>query len=524
MANIDDLKFLEEQFIRCYDDVTYMAQFCTVRTLANGYVPFNLYDFQISTLKQISKHDKVIITKSRQMGISTLLALETLHKLIFNDGYKVTVFANKQKTAEEVIDKIKLMYDRLPDWLKTGLTVVNKNKLELQLSNGSGAKAFSSSSDAGRSQSANMVIMDEGAFIPNLEETMKAVLPVISTGGKLIILSSPNGIGNHFYKVWEEAMEGKNGFLPIKLKWDLHPDRDQRWRDEQDATMGKLGARQEYDAEFVGSGNTVVDADDLKWMYDNLEEPIEKSGESLEFWRWSYPVFGKQYAIIVDTAKGDGGDDSTVQVIDIETNEQVAELDGQFKPKELARKAIGIALEYNEGVLIIENTGIGSATTEEAEAIGYNNLYRVRKGVKDDDYSNYTNSYVDPSQLVTGYTMSWSVRPVAVSKLEYLIRSRSIKIKSMRTYSEFSTFIYVNGRQQASFGCHDDLIMPLAIYADMRDKILIHSNRASDYRKTILANITMTTAKPKSSVNPIFQQQVDTLSKMGIDYNQLFGL
>lgn len=519
----EDLKFLEEQFIRCYEDVTYMAQFCTVRTLANGYVPFNLYPFQITTLRQISQSDKVIITKSRQMGISTLLALETLHKLIFNDGYKVTVFANKQKTAEEVIDKIKLMYDRLPDWLKTGLTIINKNKLELQLSNGSGAKAFSSSSDAGRSQSANMVIMDEGAFIPNLEETMKAVLPVISTGGKLIILSSPNGIGNHFYKVWTEAMDGKNGFLPIKLKWDLHPDRDQRWRDEQDATMGKLGARQEYDAEFVGSGHTLIDADELKYIYDNLQEPLEKHGETLEFWRWKFPEFGRQYAVIVDTAKGDGGDDSTIQVIDIISNEQVAELDAQMKPKELARRAIAISIEYNQAVLIIENTGIGSATTEEAEVIGYNNLYRVKKGVKDDDYSSYVNSYVDPSQLTTGYAMSWSVRPVAISKMEYMIRSRSLIIKSMRTYSELSTFVYINGKPQSAIGCTDDLIMPLAIYCDLRDKILVHSNRASDYRQAIISNITMTTAKPKSSVNPLMQQQVDALAKMGIDYNQLFG-
>lgn len=520
-------ELLQKKYIECATDITKMASYCTIRSNVERNQAFKLYEFQAKTLTALSKSDRSIILKARQMGISTLLALVAVHMMIFEDSSIITIIANKQATSEEILKKVKLMFSTIPEWLLLGTTIEVSNTKEFRLSNGSYIKAFSSASDSARSIASNLVIMDEAAFIPKFESVMTSVAPVIATGGgKIIILSTPNGTGDHFHKMWTEAESGKNGYLPIKLKWNLHPDRDLKWKETQLSASGKQAFAQEYDCEFMGSGKTVLDNEILDYIDKNtLQEPVIKIGESEEYWVWKYYQYGRKYAVIVDTAKGDGGDDSTIQVIDIEDNEQVAELDGQIPPIELARKAKEIATAYGDALLIIENTGIGVATVQEVERIGYSNLYRVKKGSSDDDYNLYANSYIDPSSLTTGFNMSWNVRPTVISKLEYMLRYKSLIIRSRRTYNELCTFIWFNGKAQATRGCTDDLIMPLGIYSYLRDNILVHTNKANDYRRSALDNIKVYKHPELNSMisgNYNLYQQDKLLKDMGFDPSKLF--
>ena len=523
-ATKEQFEFWESELVKCYQDATHLAKYVSIKSLKEGSVPFRLYDFQDKTLRVLDKNNKVIIVKARQMGISTLLALKALHRMLLNENQTVTVFANTQATAIEVVKKVKFMYNGLPEWLRSLATPINDNKLELVLSNGSLVKAFTSASESGRSQASNLVIVDEAAFIPDFKDLMTAVLPIISTGGEIVVLSSPNGTGNEFYDMWNLAENGKNGFVPIKLRWDLHPDRNQAWRDEKTAEMGVRESKQEYDAEFTGTGHTVVDADELLYIEKNtLQEPLDKGWEAKELWTWKFPELGKRYAVIVDTAKGDGGDDSTIQVIDIEKSEQVAEFQGQLAPSELAKKARMLALDYNDAVMIIESTGIGVATIEAVELLGYDNLYREPKSQVQNNNENFDRyGYVyNPSNqndYKTGFAMTWNVRPLAVSDFCTMVRRKEIIIRSKRTFTELKTFIWLNGKAQASRGSHDDLIMPIIIYSRIRDHIFVLNNKAHDIRKAVLDNIVVSTPHLTNfnKYSPQYFAQQDIYNRFGL--------
>lgn len=185
------------------------------------------------------------------MGISTLTAGYALHEMMFNDDYKILVIATTQEVAKNLVEKVQLMYEFLPNFLKQGMSVVNNNKLSLTFSNGSSIKAVSSSPDAARSAALSLLICDEFAFIEYAEQIWTSAQMTLATGGKCVILSTPNGTGNTFHNLWTQAEEGSNSldglerFNPITLPWYLHPDREQKWRDNQDLLLGKRLAAQE---------------------------------------------------------------------------------------------------------------------------------------------------------------------------------------------------------------------------------------------------------------------------------------
>lgn len=507
----EERKFLEEEYIRCYEDIVYMCKnYCDIQTLKHGKIKLNLYPFQETVLGIMQKNNKIIINKSRQMGISTLVSALAMNKLLFNDGYRVSVFANKQKTSVEIIDKVKLIYNGLPTWLKGTQLPLSDNKLELKLPNGSIIKAFSSSSDEGRSLASNLCIIDEGCYIDKLEILYSAIYPTISTGGSIVLLSTPNRPEGFFYEHWNNAVNGKNGFVPIKLKWDLHPERDLAWREAQTRELGneKLAA-QEYDAEFAQYGNSVFSDENLKYIEETVEKPKSTTDTMNEFWYWDYPDYSKNYMTIVDTGRGDGGDDSTIVVIETESFTQVAEFQGQLDPHALAMRAKSTAIYYNNALLVVENTGIGEATCLELEAIEYDNLYKTNKSSDTPDSNQYINTYAFNDNLKTGFSNNVKTRPLILAKFQECLINKSIIIKSSRTLHELKTFVWLNGKAQASRGSHDDLIMPLAIACYLRETALMFASKSIAMSKQLVSNIAI-------YKNNEFNQMVNNR----YDYNQ----
>jgi phage FluMu gp28-like protein len=222
-----------------------------------GRINFDLYPFQEKTLYQIQTHRHVIILKSRQLGISTLSAGYSLWMALFYADKEILVVATKQDTAKKLVTKVRVMYDNLPVWLRKQETTEENNKLSIRFKNGSQIVAASSASDVGRSAANSLVIIDEAAFIAGFDEKWAALQQTLSTGGDLIVLSTPNGKGNFFHKTWVGAISGENPFHPIKLHWTVHPDRDQKWRDEQDVLLGERLAGQE-----CVSGDSIVTVKD----------------------------------------------------------------------------------------------------------------------------------------------------------------------------------------------------------------------------------------------------------------------
>ena len=233
----DIKKIIAQEYIKCAKDPAhFMRKYCYIQHPTRGRILFNLYPFQDKILNLFKEEQYIITLKSRQLGISTLAAGYSLWLMLFHKDKNVLALATTQATARNLVTKVTFAYDQLPKWLR--LPAVEKNKLSLRLKNGSKVQAKSSSPDAARSEAVSLLLLDEAAFIENVEETFTAAQQTLATGGQCMALSTPNGIGNWFHQTWERAETKENSFLPIRLPWTVHPERDQRWREQQDADLG----------------------------------------------------------------------------------------------------------------------------------------------------------------------------------------------------------------------------------------------------------------------------------------------
>ena len=255
---------IKAEYIKCATDPVYfMKKYCLIQHPTKGKIPFSLFPYQEDLTNDMQEKDRVIILKSRQLGISTLSAGYSLWMMLFHSDKNILVVAIDQNTSKNLVTKVSVMFENLPSWLRMKTT--EKNKLSLRLTNGSQIKAVASSGTSGRSEALSLVIIDEAAFVDNAEELWASLQQTLSTGGKGIILSTPNGTGNFFHKLWVASEEGRNQFHTKRLPWQVHPDRTQEWRDRQDAELGLRLAAQECDCDFSTSGNTVIHPEGLNW-------------------------------------------------------------------------------------------------------------------------------------------------------------------------------------------------------------------------------------------------------------------
>lgn len=252
--NISIKEIIKQEYTHCLQDVShFIKKYTYIQHPQRGRIIFNLFPFQEKVTKLFSNTDNryIVVNKSRQLGVSTLVAAYALWLMLFNSDKNVLVIATKQDTAKNMITKVQFMYESLPRWLK--LPTVENNKLSLKLSNGSQIKAVSAAGDSGRSEAVSLLIIDEAAFIEDIDEIFPSAQQTLSTGGQCIAISTPKGVGNWFHSTFVGAELNENGFLPIKLPWYVHPERDQKWRDEQDKILGKKMAAQE-----CFSGDTII--------------------------------------------------------------------------------------------------------------------------------------------------------------------------------------------------------------------------------------------------------------------------
>ena len=469
------------------DPIHFFKKYCYISHPQRGKILFNLYPFQEKALKLIGDNPYSIILKSRQLGISTLSAGFALWLMLFHENKTVMALATTQATARNLVQKVQFMYENLPSWMK--VEAVENNRLSLKLKNSSRILAKSSSPDAARSEAVSLLIIDEAAFVENVAETWASAQQTLATGGGAIVLSTPNGTGNWFHQMWAKAESSQNDFLPIKLPWYLHPERDQAWRDKQDELLGdpRLAA-QECDCDFSTSGNTVFYGEHLDFlMQTTIKEPVEKRGTDGGLWIWEYPDYTKDYVITADVARGDGVDFSTAHVMDVETNVQVAEYKGQLATKDFGNFLVGLATEFNQALLVIENASIGWAAIQQVIERNYPKLYYTPKN--EGSVDTYFDPYMDNSNMTAGFTMSNRTRPVVIQKFIEYIADRSVTIQSKRLIEEMKVFIWKNGKAEAQPGYNDDLVMAFGMAMYIRDTALRFRQRGLDLTKASLSNI-----------------------------------
>ena len=256
----------------------------------------------------------------------------------------------------------------------------------------------------------------------------------------------------------------------------MHPDRDQTWRDKQDGLLGPKGAAQECDCDFISSGATVIDGALLQWYNQTtIQEPIEKRGIDGNLWIWEPPDYTRDYIVVADVARGDGGDYSAFHVLDVESVTQVAEYKGQMGTKDYGNLLVNVATEYNDALLVIENANVGWASIQVAIDRQYKNIYYSPKDGGVSDVSQQLARYVDlkdTSQMTPGFTTSSRTRPLVISKLDTYMRERIPVIRSKRLIEELFVFIWNGARAEAQRGYNDDLTMAFCITLWIRDTAL----------------------------------------------------
>ena len=246
-----EYSFTQEQvdeYVKCKNDIIYFVEtYMLIRHVDRGLIPFKLYDYQKRLLLQIQENRFSIALTPRQVGKSIVTIAFLLHYSLFNEYKMIGIIANKGATSRKILEKYQLAYKKLPFFLQQGVTEWNKGSLAVE--NGSSILTGSTTSDSIRGDSLSLLFVDEAAFIQNnlWDSFWKSVYPTISSGTttKVVLVSTANGM-NHYYKMWEDAINGRSKFVPFTIKWSDVPGRDEAWKAETIANTSEDDFRQEH--------------------------------------------------------------------------------------------------------------------------------------------------------------------------------------------------------------------------------------------------------------------------------------
>jgi hypothetical protein len=516
---------LRNEIVRCGKDPNYfIRKYVKIRHPVRGLIPFTMFPYQEDIVKDYLKHRFNIILKARQLGISEVTASFAAWLMLFHRDKNILVMATKAETAKNIIRKVQTALKKIPSWLMLA-DITTDNKMSLELTNGSIIKAVASSDDAGRSEALSLLIIDEAAFIKNMDELWTGLLPTVQAGGRVVVLSTPSGVGNTFHKLFMDSERKGSEFHSNKLMWWLHPERIANIRDDpnrpgfkvsdwylkETKNMSPREIAQELECNFNASGDTVVSAECMEWLEQGSLNAQFREWSDRNLFVWWKPIAGRRYFITADVARGDGKDHSAFHVWNSDNMEQNAEYYGKIPPDEFARLLCQTGIEYNNAMLVIENNSIGLACIEHVKLASYPNVYYSRRS--DSKPGESVNTFYGPStdDLVSGFTMSSRTRPLVIAKLEEYIRNRSLIIRSKRLVEELRTFIWLNGRPEAMRGYNDDLIVAAAIGAWIRDTAISPNFVNVEAQKKMLETIstfkTTNVDIPGASKNPNFVSQ-----------------
>jgi len=425
-----------------------------------GKVKFALYPFQKAVLKSFLLNRFNIILKFRQAGITELIAMFCLWYAMYHKHKNIQIISIKERTAKRVLRRIKFMYENLPDHLK--VPVVNGRgddlgtSTEMEFANGSLITSIPTTEEAGRSEAASLLVIDEAAIVRWASIIWAAAFPTLSTGGRAIINSTPYGMGNFFHTMWVGANEpgkGWNKFIPVRLKWTMHPERyrfkgDFEWYNEQAQILGPRRTAQEIDGDFLTSGHSVFDLVEIRALEDeirNIEWVKTYSLGGGELYVRYDPIPWEKYWIGGDVASGRGRDYSAFSIMN-DTGKEYAFFKGKLSPSKFADLMARWGFKYNRAQLAPESNDIGLATTEKLQNDGYPNLYYSNRILRKKGESR------NATEEIPGWYTTSKTRPIIISALEEDLRNKDIDLCNKFFVSEAYTFIYDQSNRPVAMG------------------------------------------------------------------------
>ena len=473
-----------QEYQNCMEDPLYFIQnYVKIVSLDEGLVPFKMYDFQKEMVGTFHSNRFTICKLPRQSGKSTTIISYLLHYVLFNDSVNVAILANKAATARDLLGRLQLAYEHLPKWLQQGVMSWNKGSLELE--NGSKILASSTSASAVRGGSYNIIFLDEFAYVPAnvAEQFFSSVYPTISSGKttKVMIVSTPHGM-NMFYKLWVDAEEGRNTYVPIEVHWSEVPGRDEAWKAETIKNTSEAQFNTEFECEFLGSIDTLISPSKLRVM--TYREP-KQSNAGLDV--HIPPQQGHTYVLTADVSRGTANDYSAFCVFDVTQMpyKLVAKFrDNELKPLIFPSKIYDVARAYNQAFVLIEVNDIGEQVANAMQFdLEYDNLVmasmRGRAGqVLGGGFSG--------GRAQLGVRTTKAVKKIGCSNLKQLVEDNKIIIEDYDCINELSTFIVKGHSHEADDGCNDDLVACLFIFAWMTDQQYFKELTDNDIRRTMM--------------------------------------
>ena len=472
------------EYQKCMKDPIYfITNYLKIVSLDEGLVPFNMYDFQKEMVGTFHNNRFTICKLPRQSGKSTTIIAYLLHYVLFNASVNVAILANKAATARDLLSRLQLAYEHMPKWLQQGVMSWNKGSLELE--NGSKILASSTSASAVRGGSYNIIFLDEFAYVPSnvAEQFFSSVYPTISSGKttKVMIVSTPHGM-NMFYKLWTDAEEERNEYVPIEVHWSEVPGRDDKWKEQTIKNTSESQFNTEFECEFLGSIDTLISARKLRQL---AYRPPMTSNAGLDV--YEKPKRDSTYLLTADVSRGTSNDYSAFVVFDVSQMPYkiVAKYrDNEVKPLLFPAKIYDVATAYNKAFVLVEVNDIGEAVANALQFdLEYDNLVmasmRGRSGqVMGGGFSG------GKAQL--GIRTTKATKSVGCSNLKQLVEDNKLIIEDMDIISELSTFIIKGKSHEADDGCTDDLVACLFIFAWATDQQYFKELTDNDIRATMM--------------------------------------
>lgn len=454
-----NLKFTKEQveeFVKCSQDPIYFIKhYCKIVHIDRGVIPFELYDYQEDFINTIHNNSKTVLNTARQVGKTITSACYILWYVIFTPNKDVAILANKGKTSQEIMDKVQKIYSQVPYWLQPGLIEWNKSSMVLE--NKSRIFCETTSANSIRGYSISVLMLDEFAFVENqnAEEFFTSVYPTLSSGKstKIIIASTPRGL-NHFYKLYTDAVEGRNGFAAVCVKWFNVPGRDDKWAADQRKTLGDAMFAQEHEADFQGSSNTLISAYYIKNM---VFKDVIHSSDGFDM--LEKPIPGHLYFMTVDVSEGGGGDYSAFIVVDATTMpyQVVAKYrNNNIQPILFPSIINKVATDYNNAMVLVESNSIGSQVVSilhddiEYENVIFSDKDRITEWGKTG---------------TAGVKTTLKTKRIGCAALKTLVEGEQLFINDYDAIVEISTFINIRNTFAADDSCNDDLVMCLVLFS-----------------------------------------------------------
>ncbi len=542
------------EYARCYNDTSYALKtyLQTYDNTQSKYVPLELFNDQVTLVNDYDNYEENIALKYRQAGVSTVTSAWVSKRLVFarkEKPEKILIIANKMDTAVEMANKIRSFVDQWPKWLGVNFSVEKNAQRHFKLTNQCEVKAVATSKDALRGYTPTILIFDEAAYINADDDFWSACMASLSTGGKVIVISTPNGFDQIYYSIYNQSVKGINDFKITEMYWFRDPrySKDLKlikcddivhymlnrldYKDSEitiDYTDIKISNRdfeeikkkienegykaysswfesmskklkfdkrkisQELECNFLGSGDSVIPSETMKKIKDrHIENPINKfMGGSL--WQWKEPIVGHKYIMGVDVSRGDSEDFSTIIIIDFDIREQVLEYIGKVPPDVLAEIAFKWGTMYESFIVVDITGGMGVSTSRKLQELGYKNLYI--DGINPADKWKWDPKSQDK---IPGINFN-SKRVLIIQAFEEALRF-DFALKSQRLFNELNTFVYVNGRPDHQKGQHDDLIMSLAMAIYVGENSFSKLEKVTEQTKAMLESWTTEKTEFKDS-------------------------